>query len=117
VQRAPRPSNRERGILMGLMTNTAAKRTPLAMVAVVAAAATGLLPGLAHAQQQQPAPQQPQQPQQQQGPTIVQVKPEPSQTDWTKVCGQDQAANKEVCYTTRDFVSDQGQPVLAVAVY
>lgn len=99
---------------MGLMTNNAAKRTPLAMVAVVAAAATGLLPGLAHAQQQQPAPQQPQQPQ---GPTIVQVKPEPSQTEWTKVCGRDQAANKEVCYTTRDFVSDQGQPVLAVAVY
>ncbi|MBB4016082.1 invasion protein IalB [Chelatococcus caeni] len=102
------------------MTNNAAKRTPLAMVAVVAAAATGLLPGLAHAQQQQPAPQQPQQQQQQQqqqGPAIVQVKPEPSQTDWTKVCGQDQGANKEVCYTTRDFVSDQGQPVLAVAVY
>jgi invasion protein IalB len=51
------------------------------------------------------------------GPTIVQVKPEPSQTEWTKVCGKDQGANKEVCYTTRDFVSDQGQPVLAVAVY
>ncbi|MGL4729750.1 MAG: invasion associated locus B family protein [Bosea sp. (in: a-proteobacteria)] len=51
------------------------------------------------------------------GPTIVQVKPEPSQTEWTKVCGKDQAANKEVCYTTRDFVSDQGQPVLAVAIY
>ena len=25
--------------------------------------------------------------------------------------------NSEICYTTRDFVSDQGQPVLAVAVY
>jgi len=42
-------------------------------------------------------------------------KPEPSQNDWTKVCGKDQ--NAEVCYTTRDFVSDQGQPVLAAAVY
>ncbi|MCP8940739.1 invasion associated locus B family protein [Alsobacter sp. SYSU M60028] len=53
----------------------------------------------------------------QQGPTVVQVKPEPSQPDWVKVCGKDQAANKEICYTTRDFVSDQGQPVLAVAIY
>jgi invasion protein IalB len=48
---------------------------------------------------------------------IVAVKPEPSQTTWTKVCGKDPANNKEICYTTRDFVSDQGQPVLAVAVY
>ncbi len=51
------------------------------------------------------------------GPSIVSVKAEPSQPDWTKVCGKDQNANTEVCYTTRDFVSDQGQPVLAVAVY
>jgi invasion protein IalB len=51
------------------------------------------------------------------GPTVVQVKPEPSQPDWTKVCGKDPASNVEVCYTTRDFVSDQGQPVLALAVY
>ncbi|WP_046865219.1 invasion associated locus B family protein [Microvirga massiliensis] len=75
------------------------------------------------AQQQRPAaPQAPaappagQQPANE-GPTVVQVKPEPSQPDWTKVCGKDQAANAEICYTTRDFVSDQGQPVLAVAVY
>ncbi len=45
------------------------------------------------------------------------MKPEPSQTDWTKVCGKDPASGAEICYTTRDFVSDQGQPVLAVAVY
>jgi invasion protein IalB len=64
---------------------------------------------------QQPAPAQGQAAQT--GPTVVQVKPEPSQTTWTKVCGKDPAANKEICYTTRDFVSDQGQPVLAVAVY
>jgi invasion protein IalB len=51
------------------------------------------------------------------GPTVVQVKAEPSQPDWTKVCGKDQGNNAEICYTTRDFVSDQGQPVLAVAVY
>ncbi|KFC70306.1 Invasion associated locus B family protein [Bosea sp. LC85] len=97
----------------------------LAMSAVI-----GLSPVAAFAQQQRPAqrPAQPpaqqqpaQQPagqaQQQGGPTVVQVKPEPSQTSWTKVCGKDQANNKEICYTTRDFVSDQGQPVLAVAVY
>lgn len=51
------------------------------------------------------------------GPTVVQVKSNPEQTGWTKVCGKDQAANKEICYTTRDFVSDQDQPVLAVAIY
>ena len=45
------------------------------------------------------------------------MKAEPSQPDWTKVCGKDQANNAEICYTTRDFVSDQGQPVLAVAIY
>jgi invasion protein IalB len=48
---------------------------------------------------------------------IVQVQPEPTQADWIKICGEDQAAKKKICYTTRDFVSDQNQPVLAVAVY
>jgi invasion protein IalB len=84
-------------------------------------------PAPAQRQQQRPAApaapqaQQPQQQQQQQqqntGPAVVQVKAEPSQPDWTKVCGKDQNNNSEICYTTRDFVSDQGQPVLAVAVY
>ncbi|HEX2552871.1 MAG TPA: invasion associated locus B family protein [Microvirga sp.] len=72
------------------------------------------------AQPAAPAPAAPQgapQAQGQQGPLVVQVKPEPSQPDWTKVCGKDEAAGAEICYTTRDFVSDQGQPVLAVAVY
>ncbi|HEX8416066.1 MAG TPA: invasion associated locus B family protein [Methylobacterium sp.] len=55
--------------------------------------------------------------QQQTGPQIVTVKSEPSQTEWTKVCGKDQTSGTDVCYTTRDFVSDQGQPVMAVAVY
>ena len=42
----------------------------------------------------------------------------PSQAEWTKVCGKDQAANKEVCYTTRDFGTQPDQPpVLAIAVY
>ncbi len=64
----------------------------------------------------QPAPAQQGQ-QSQTGPLLVQVKAEPSQADWTKVCGKDPAGNAEICYTTRDFVSDQGQPVLAAAVY
>jgi invasion protein IalB len=64
-----------------------------------------------------PAPGQPAQQQQPAGPTVVQVKAEPSQPEWTKVCGKDQNTNTEICYTTRDFVSDQGQPVLALAVY
>jgi invasion protein IalB len=45
------------------------------------------------------------------------LKPEPAQPDWTKVCGKDERATMEVCYTTRDFVTDKGQRVLAVAVY
>ncbi len=43
---------------------------------------------------------------------------QPSQPDWTKVCGKDQTANKEICYTTRDFGTQADQPpVLALAVY
>lgn len=71
----------------------------------------------AQAPAQRPAaPGQQAQPQQT-GPTVVQVKAEPSQPEWTKVCGKDQGTNSEICYTTRDFVSDQGQPVLAMALY
>lgn len=106
----------------------ATAKSTVRSLALVLGAAVALAPFAALAQQQRPAsrpaPAQPapaQQPAQGQaaptGPTVVQVKPEPSQTTWTKVCGKDQAANKEICYTTRDFVSDQGQPVLAVAVY
>ena len=52
----------------------------------------------------------------QQGPMVVDLKS--AQSDWTKVCGKDQSANKEVCYTTRDFGTQADQPpVLAVAVY
>jgi invasion protein IalB len=60
-----------------------------------------------------PAAQQPPQT----GPQTINVKSEPSQADWTKVCGKDGGSGTDICYTTRDFVSDQGQPVLAVAVY
>ncbi|HEY1735221.1 MAG TPA: invasion associated locus B family protein [Methylovirgula sp.] len=42
----------------------------------------------------------------------------PTQNDWTKVCGHDQSANKDICYTTRDFsASADKPPVLAVAIY
>jgi invasion protein IalB len=110
----------------------ATAKSTVRSLALVLGAAVALAPFSALAQQpQRPAsrPAQPAQPAPAQppaqgqgqaaptGPTVVQVKPEPSQTNWTKVCGKDQAANKEICYTTRDFVSDQGQPVLAVAIY
>jgi invasion protein IalB len=78
-------------------------------------AAPAAQPARPAAPAQQPAPGAAQQ--QNAGPTVVQVKAEPSQPEWTKVCGKDQNTNTEICYTTRDFVSDQGQPVLALAVY
>ncbi len=41
-----------------------------------------------------------------------------TQQNWTKVCGKDPSANKQVCYTTRDFSAEPGKPpVLALAVY
>jgi invasion protein IalB len=59
-----------------------------------------------------PAPQ----PAPQQGPFRVELSP--TQNDWTKVCGKDQTANKEICYTTRDFSAEKDKPpVLALAVY
>jgi len=73
--------------------------------------------------QAQPAPAQPAQdqaaPAQQQPPQgPVKIDLVPTQNDWTKVCGRDPAANKEICYTTRDFSSQAGQaPVLALAIY
>jgi invasion protein IalB len=71
----------------------------------------------------QPAPPAPAQgeaaPAQQQAPQgPVKVDLVPTQNDWTKVCGKDPNANKEICYTTRDFSAQAGQPpVLALAVY
>jgi invasion protein IalB len=104
---------------MSFATRLARLRGSIGLAALLGLFAAA--PGLAQQRQQRPAQPaqqaQPQPQQQQAAATVVQVKPEPSQPDWTKVCGKDQAANTEVCYTTRDFVSDQGQPVLAVAVY
>ncbi|HUZ66233.1 MAG TPA: invasion associated locus B family protein [Beijerinckiaceae bacterium] len=51
-----------------------------------------------------------------QGP--IRVVLQPTQPNWTKVCGKDQVAKKEICYTTRDFGQAPNQPpVLALAVY
>jgi len=129
---------------MSFATPPARLRGPIGLLAAASLAAVLVAPGAGIAQEQpaprpqrqrpaaqpaQPAPQPAPAPQaspaapgaaaqgQQQGPTVVQVKAEPSQPDWTKVCGKDPASNSEICYTTRDFVSDQGQPVMAVAVY
>ncbi|MER2320122.1 invasion associated locus B family protein [Methylobacterium brachiatum] len=81
----------------------------LARAALLGLAGLGLAAAPVLAQAKKPAAQT--------GPQIVAVKSEPSQADWTKVCGKDQGSGTDICYTTRDFVSDQGQPVLAVAVY
>ncbi|MGO9388883.1 invasion associated locus B family protein [Rhodoblastus sp.] len=94
----------------------------VAAALVAGALALGSAP--VFAQQMQPAapagqpagqPAQPGQPQQG-GPVKVDLTP--SQDSWTKVCGHDQAANKDICYTTRDFGAQKDQPpVLALAVY
>ena len=89
--------------------------TSVALAPLVASAQAPARPAAPRPAAPAPAPAAPAAPAA--APSIVQVKAEPSQTEWTKVCGKDEAANKEICYTTRDFVSDQGQPVLAVAVY
>ncbi|MGU3464214.1 invasion associated locus B family protein [Methylobacterium sp. C33D] len=99
----------------------------LARAALLGLAGLGLAAAPALAQPKKPAPAAPaptapgtpaaNTPAAQTGPQIVAVKSEPSQADWTKVCGKDQGSGTDICYTTRDFVSDQGQPVLAVAVY
>ncbi|NNM72060.1 invasion associated locus B family protein [Enterovirga aerilata] len=114
---------------MSLKTRLACCAKPLGL-AVSITTVLGGAEALAQAQRQQrpaaPAQSAPAQPAQQNnqqgqqaqtGPLVVQVKPEPSQAEWTKVCGKDPGNQTEICYTTRDFVSDQGQPVLAAAIY
>jgi invasion protein IalB len=95
------------------------------MIAV--ALVLGSLPALAQTSKQAPKPKQPEtnnqqaQPQQAQPQnaqtTVIALKPEPAQPEWTKVCGKDQDSPAEVCYTTRDFVTDKGQRIVAVALY
>lgn len=106
-----------------LRSKAQAFRAGLAVTAFLAAG------GVALAQQQQQRPAGQQRPAQQQPaaqppaqpaappPQVVELKGEPTQKDWIKICGNDPTVNAQVCYTTRDFISDQGQPVLAIAVY
>lgn len=101
------------------------RSAPLARAAFFGLAGLALATVPASAQPKKPAAAAPaptqtpaaQTPAAQNGPQIVTLKSEPSQAEWTKVCGKDQASGTDICYTTRDFVSDQGQPVLAAAVY
>jgi invasion protein IalB len=101
-------------------------RLPGAVIAAMLALSP--LPGLAQTSGQAPKPKQPatkEQPapknQQAQppaaAPVVVQLKASPAQPEWTKVCAKDERANAEICYTTRDFVTDKGQRVLAMALY
>ncbi|MCZ8187802.1 MAG: invasion associated locus B family protein [Beijerinckiaceae bacterium] len=88
-----------------------------ASLAVMALAGLASLPASAQAPRPaQPAPAQPAAPP---APQAVKVplKAAPDQADWLKVCGLDPSVNKTICYTTRDFVAENNQPVMAVAVY
>jgi invasion protein IalB len=94
----------------------------LAGTAAFAQAKKPAHPAPAAPAQPQPAPAQPTQdqaapaPQPPQGPIKIDLVP--TQNDWTKVCGRDPAANKDICYTTRDFSAKAGEPpVLALAIY
>ena len=83
------------------------------LVAATAASAQAPKPAPAPAKPAAPAPA-PAAP----APSATQVALQPSQADWTKVCGKDPATAKEICYTTRDFGQAADQPpVLALAVY
>lgn len=99
-------------------------RPALQLAALLSATAVAL-PAMAQQQPQQPRPAQQQRPAAQQpaaaapaaGAASVQLKGDPNQATWTKVCGRDPASQRETCYTTRDFVAENDTPVLAVAVY
>ena len=83
------------------------------LVAATAASAQAPKPAPAPAKPAAPAPA-PAAP----AASATQVALQPSQADWTKVCGKDPATTKEICYTTRDFGQAADQPpVLALAVY
>ena len=101
-------------------------RLPATVIATMLAFSP--LPGLAQTSGQaqkpkQPAPKEQPAPKNQQAqppaaaPVVVALKASPSQPEWTKVCGKDERANAETCYTTRDFVTDKGQRIVAVALY
>ncbi|MGL5446163.1 MAG: invasion associated locus B family protein [Rhabdaerophilum sp.] len=90
-------------------------------IGLIAVAAAAVFAFGASAQQRpaQPAQQQPAAAAPQQPPAAVKVplKAAPYQPDWIKVCDEDPVAKKTVCYTTRDFVAENNQPVMGLAVY
>ena len=72
-----------------------------------------VLSGAAMAQQSAPAQGQP--PQQPSGPVKLDL--QPSQNEWTKVCGN-AGPNRQICFTTRDFGQAKDQPpLIALAIY
>ena len=87
--------------------------------AAVAFAAMAFTAGAALAQAKKTPAAQPAKPAEQPAPAQDnRVELKPAQPTWTKVCGKDEAAGKEICYTTRDFGTDpNAAPVLALAVY
>lgn len=69
--------------------------------------------GVATAQQAAPAQGQTQQ--QPAGPVKLDL--QPSQNEWTKVCGN-AGPNRQICFTTRDFGQGKDQPpLIALAIY
>jgi invasion protein IalB len=102
------------------------KRLGFVGLAGLLAVASGLAltSDVAFAQKKKPAAPAPAAPAAQPAPAAgqaqgpIKVELIPTQTDWTKVCGHDQNANKDICYTTRDFSAQADKPpVLAVAIY
>jgi invasion protein IalB len=88
-----------------------------ALASVVGMCATGIAALPALAQQPRPPAGAPAQAQPAAASSVVQLKGDPNQADWTKVCGKEPESQRETCYTTRDFVAENNAPVLAVAVY
>ena len=89
--------------------------SPLVRLGAIAVmAATLAASGVAHAQSTKPAAPAPGAAPQ--GPIKLDLIP--MQSPWTKICGKEQANNKEICYTTRDFGQEADKPpTLALAVY
>jgi invasion protein IalB len=89
---------------------------PLALAIVF-----GLASFSAQAQGQRPAqpapPPAPAAPPQAPAAVKVPLKASPGQPDWVKVCDEDPAAKRTVCLTSREFVAENNQPVMGIAIY
>lgn len=97
------------------MTSLMTKTVLAAGFAGMALSALSVAPAFAQTAPKQPAPPAaaPAAPQS----IKVPLKAAPEQSDWLKVCDEDPSIKKVVCYTTRDFVAENNQPVMAVAFY